>query len=83
MIIIQNPVFQPMFFLPSSASTQFNSISNSIEAEMVLFSFDPAPTHPPAGKVSIETGEESNQKGLIQDHFRTTSSYFIQDFKTD
>ena len=51
--------------LPSSASTQFNSSSTSIEAEMVLFPFDPAthpPTHPP-GKVSIETGEESNKKG--------------------
>ena len=59
--------------LPSSASTQFNSISTSIEAELVLFPFDPA-THPPAGKVSIETGDESNQKGLIQDHLVTFSS---------
>ena len=33
--------------LPSSASTQFNSISPSIEAELVIFSFDPAPSHPP------------------------------------
>ena len=51
--------------LPSSASTQFNSIPTSIEAEMVLFPVDLAthpPTHPP-GKVSIETGEESNKKG--------------------
>ena len=28
---------------------------------MVLFPVDPA-THPPAGKVSIETGEETNKK---------------------
>ena len=67
-----NDVSGPLF-LPSSASTQFNSISTSIEAELVLFPFDPA-THPPAGKVSIETGDESNQKGLIQDHLVTTSS---------
>ena len=71
-----NSLIQPSpgKILPSSASTQFNSISTSIEAELVLFPFDPATTHPPAGKVSIETGDESNQKGLIQDHLGTTSS---------
>ena len=44
---------------------------------MVLFPFDPAthpPNHPPAGKVSIETGDESNKKELIQDHLVTTLS---------
>ena len=62
-----------MLFCQAQPLTQINSISTSIEAELVLFPFDPA-IHPPAGKVSIETGDESNQKGLIQDHLVTTSS---------
>ena len=64
------------------AQPQLNSTQFQIQLRLRWFYFHLI-QHPPAGKVSIETGEESNQKGLIQDHFRTTSSYFIQDFKTD
>ena len=39
------------WFLPSSASTQLNSTSTSIEAEIVLFSVHTA-THPTSGKVA-------------------------------
>ena len=65
-----------------------NLISISFEAELVLFPVDPA-THPTPGKVSMEAGEKSNKKELIQDHLRTTSihisspSHFITTlFKT-
>ena len=56
------------------AQPQLNSTQFQLQLRLSWFYFHLIQHPPTPGKVSIETGEESNQKGLIQDHLGTTSS---------